>query len=71
MTKAYDYTADEKLAALPLALRERMTSIQQARIDAGLTDDSGLVRRTAEARDRANAALARRRTADATCGGGM
>jgi Arc/MetJ family transcription regulator len=47
---AYDYAGDDKLACLPLALRQRMASVQQARIDAGHTARNGVTYRTAEKR---------------------
>jgi hypothetical protein len=46
----FDYVGDEKLACLPLALRLRMASVQQARIDAGHTARNGVTYRTAEKR---------------------
>lgn len=48
MTQAFDYASDPKLACLPLALRQRMTSVQQARIDAGHTASNGVTYRTIE-----------------------
>lgn len=48
MPQAFDYTADDKLASLPMALRQRMTDIQQARIDAGHTAANGITYRTIE-----------------------
>jgi Arc/MetJ family transcription regulator len=47
---AYDYVGDERLACLPLALLQRMASVQQARIDAGHTARNGVTYRTAEKR---------------------
>lgn len=55
MTKtAYDYVSDPTLACLPLALRERMQTVQQARIDAGFTAKNGMTYESAERRDLAN-----------------
>lgn len=47
-TQAFDYVADPKLACLPLALRQRMVSVQQSRIDAGHTASNGVTYRTLE-----------------------
>lgn len=47
---AFDYVGDDRLACLPLALRRRMASVQQARIDAGHTARNGVTYRTAEKR---------------------
>ena len=47
-TKSYDYVSDPKLSGLPLALRQRMVAVQQARIDAGHTASNGVTYRTLE-----------------------
>lgn len=47
---AFDYVGDERLACLPLALRQRMSSAQQARVDAGHTAHNGVTYRKAEKR---------------------
>jgi hypothetical protein len=44
----FDYVGDDRLACLPLALRQRMASVQQARIDAGHTARNGVTYRTLE-----------------------
>jgi hypothetical protein len=59
--KAFDYVTDPKLACLPLALRERMTQVQQARIDAGFTANNGMTYKDAETRDKVNAAMESRK----------
>lgn len=46
--QSFDYVADPKLACLPLALRQRMVSVQQSRIDAGHTASNGVTYRTLE-----------------------
>lgn len=48
MATSFDFVNDEKLAGLPLALRQRMQSTQQARIDAGFTASNGVTYRTME-----------------------
>jgi len=48
MTKAHDYVSDPTLACLPLALRQRMATVQQERIDAGHTAVNGFTYRTME-----------------------
>lgn len=53
----FDYVGDDKLACLPLALRQRMASVQQARIDAGHTARNGVTYRTAEKRAFVDAVL--------------
>jgi Arc/MetJ family transcription regulator len=53
----FDYVGDEKLACLPLALRQRMASVQQARIDAGHTARNGVTYRTREKREFVDAVL--------------
>lgn len=45
---SFDYVNDDKLAGLPLALRQRMVATQQARIDAGFTASNGVTYRTME-----------------------
>lgn len=50
-TQSYDYVNDDKLAGLPLALRQRMVAVQQSRIDAGHTAGNGVTYRTLEKRE--------------------
>lgn len=58
--KSFDFVNDASLsAALPLALRQRMVAIQQARIDAGFTSKNGMTYKSAERRDKADAAFDR------------
>jgi Arc/MetJ family transcription regulator len=57
MTTSYDYAGDETLACLPLALRQRMVAVQQARIDAGHTARNGVTYRTREKREFVDAVL--------------
>lgn len=47
-TQAHDFINDPSLAALPAALRGRMQSVQQTRIDAGHTASNGMTYRTIE-----------------------
>jgi hypothetical protein len=54
---AFDYVGDDKLACLPLAIRQRMASVQQARIDAGHTARNGVTYRTADKRAFVDAVL--------------
>lgn len=54
---AFDYVGDEKLSSLPLALRQRIASVQQARIDAGHTARNGVIYRTVEKRRFVDAVL--------------
>jgi hypothetical protein len=57
---AFDFENDEKLACLPLVLRQRMQATQEARIAAGLTANNGMTYKDAATRDKVNAAIARR-----------
>lgn len=50
-TQAFDFVNDDKLACLPLALRQRMQNVQQARIDAGCTAKNGMTYRTVEKKE--------------------
>jgi hypothetical protein len=54
---AFDFVGDDKLACLPLALRQRMASVQQARMDAGHTARNGVTYRTREKREFVDAVL--------------
>jgi hypothetical protein len=45
---AFDFVNDPTLACLPAALRDRMATTQQARIDAGHTARNGVTHRTLE-----------------------
>jgi hypothetical protein len=57
---AFDYVNDDKLSALPLALRQRMANVQQSRMDAGFTAKNGMTYKNAADRDSVNAAIDRR-----------
>ena len=57
---AFDFINDEKLNnTLPLALRQRMQKVQEARISAGLTAKDGITYATEERRDAVNARIER------------